>query len=134
MDVEISNDNNQWILHLDYTHKFVYFPIQFKQYYDSLYFMELDHVDLDQKCIFVKFHALIHDNSSPFDHLLHETLQVMTGKSLLQVVSGKDIAIQHIMDKMDIINNRQSYGPFESVVCQSKRKNNHFQLSTTQNY
>ena len=93
LDVEM--DNDQWVLHLDFTHNFVYFPIQFKEYQDSIYFMELDHVNSRKQCVFVKFHPL---------SVGRDTLKVMSGNSILQVVSGKDILIQDIMDKANVDN------------------------------
>ena len=96
LDVTIEG-NNQWILHLDFTHNFVYFPIRFKEYHDSLYFMQLDNVNFPIGSMFVTFHPL---NGVKND----KGLRVMSGKSALKVVSGKDTVIQHILDKMDIIH------------------------------
>eukprot|EP01084_Bolivina_argentea_P221955 375801_1 len=61
LDAEITE--NQWILQLDYTHNFVYFPIQFKENYDSLYFMELDDYKWSEQSISVKFHSLSVDKN-----------------------------------------------------------------------
>ena len=59
--------------------------------------MELDSIDLKEQCVFVKFHSLSSNGG-------RDTLNVMSGNSILQVVSGKDITIQHMMDKTSYID------------------------------
>eukprot|EP01084_Bolivina_argentea_P221956 375804_1 len=121
LDAEITE--NQWILQLDYTHNFVYFPIQFKENYDSLYFMELDDYKWSEQSISVKFHSLSVDKN-PFDHLIDETLQV---------VSGKDIAIQNILDKMSIVKDEKELNEVVNKFSVHKWADALYQILQTNN-
>ena len=84
--------DGQWVLRLDYSHRFVYFPIPWKEYQDSLYFMELIGTDLVNGTVTVKFHTLSAGMRA------FAATQMMTGPSALMVVSGNDVAIQRLLD------------------------------------
>eukprot|EP01083_Nonionella_stella_P035045 95755_1 len=118
---ELSEDIK--MAYLDYSHDFVYFPIQFKEYHDSIYFMEIQDVRLvDDASIEVKFHPLLVDvvDYSPLESVVNETVVIVSGKSVLQVVSGKDSAIQYVVDKMDLVHDEEELS--EVVEQYSKHK------------
>ena len=86
------NLSDPMVAHLDYSNNFVYFPLTSDQYHDSLCFLEFKAVK--KGSIVAKFHKL-KGKRTPFGQLMDETLLTMDGITILQVVSGQDIAIQH---------------------------------------
>ena len=118
-------------LHLDYSNNFVYFPMKSKQFHNDLYFMQFK-AERGGSIIAV-FHKL-EGIRTPFGQLMDETLLTMDGMSILQVVSGQDIVIQHaVHDHAYNITNEQALDEVVEKYGKHKWAEGFYQILLSEN-